>query len=78
MGTIQVDKPEFRASRVSLLHYFELERVHADTLSDLWRPIYKGQPLTDEEQELSKRTLQCLYTTHKATIKELETLLEND
>lgn len=76
MGTIQVD--DKRASRVSLLHYLELERIQAEILNERWSPLYKGRELTADEKELAKRSLQCLYTTHKATIKELERLLEDD
>lgn len=76
MGTLQIDSEELRASRVALLHFLELERVQTDLLNDRWKGIYRGRELTPTEIELATISLQVLYTTHKAAIKELERLLD--
>ena len=77
MGTIQVDDDK-RKSLVYLLHYLELEQQHVVNLQKLLKPIYAGKDLTEREDRLVTKLLKYICTTHKATLKELERLLEDD
>lgn len=66
----------YRAARIKLLHYLEIESVQKETLRRLYYPLYYGLKIPAKDRKRINKTLETLAETHKAVIDVIGILLE--